>query len=386
MSFFGNDAVNRVNLHSGVQALAQGAGGVFVLVFLLRAGVSAPLVLCAMAAMNAGRFVLRPLVLRLARRFGLRTTLILGTVLEAATFPILPLVHGVDLAFAAVVLVGPIGSVLYWTSYHAYFASVGDDEHRGGQVGAREALTAVVGIAAPLLGAWALAAGGPWFAFLGVAVIQVLAAVPLLGAPRVTVAPEGSGPLRGAWMGVGLMACDGIFAGGYYYIWQIALFVSLGESFTAYGGAMALAALVGAVFSLWVGRHIDGGGGRTAAIVAFAVMAAVLTLRAVSVGSPWLAVAANALGALVEALWIPALMTPLYNLAKASPCPVRFSVATEAGWDLGCAGSCLIGAAIVANGHSFAAPILVGLAGAVLAFALLWRNYAAGSGPAAFST
>ncbi len=386
MSFFGNDAINRVNLHSGVQALAQGAGGVFVLVFLLRAGVPAPMVLVAMAAMNAGRFVLRPLVLPLARRIGLRATLILGTVLEAATFPILPLVEGMDLAFAAVVAVGPIGSVLYWTSYHAYFASVGDDEHRGGQVGAREALTAVIGIAAPLLGGWALVIAGPWPAFLGVAAIQAAAALPLLGAQQVAIAAEAPGSLKTAWAGMGLMACDGLFAGGYYYVWELALFVSLGESFTAYGGAMALAALVGAVFSLLIGRHIDAGKGRSAAVVAFVVAVAVLILRAASVGSPWLAVTANALGALVTALWIPALMTPLYNLAKASPCPLRYSVATEAGWDLGCAAACLAGAAMVAAGQTFAAPILVGLAGAVMGFVLLWRRYAAGSDPAALPT
>jgi len=39
MSFFGNDAINRVNLHTTVVALAQGAGGVFVFVYLLKAGV-----------------------------------------------------------------------------------------------------------------------------------------------------------------------------------------------------------------------------------------------------------------------------------------------------------------------------------------------------------
>jgi len=386
MSFFGNDAVNRVNLHSGVQALAEGAGGVFILVFLLKAGVSAPLVLCAMAAMTGGRFLLRPFVLPMARRLGLRRTLMLGTVLEAATYPLLPFVKGPDWAFLAVVLIGPVGSVLYWTCYHAYFASVGDEEHRGGQVGAREALTAVVGVVAPLLGGWALAIGGPWLAFLGVAAIQVLAAVPLMGAPEVAVAREAPGSFRAAWRGGALMACDGVFAGGYHFVWQIALFVSLGESFTAYGGAMALAALVGAATSLWIGRHIDAGRGRSAIVIAFVVAAGVLGLRAASVDSAWLAVTANALGALVAAVWIPALMTPLYNLAKASPCPLRFNVATEGGWDLGCGGACLVGAAMMAAGWTMAAPILLGLAGAVAAFALLWRSYAAGSGPAAFST
>ena len=45
MAFLRNDAVNRVNLHYGIQALAQGAGGIFFLVFLLRAGVSIPVAL-----------------------------------------------------------------------------------------------------------------------------------------------------------------------------------------------------------------------------------------------------------------------------------------------------------------------------------------------------
>ena len=131
MSFFGNDAINRVTLHSTIQALAQGAGGVFVFVFLLKAGVPTALVLCTLAAMTAGRFVLRPLVLIVARRFGLRATLIVGTVAEAAIFPILPFVHGPGPLLLALIAVSALGSVFYWTSLHAMFASLGDAEHRG---------------------------------------------------------------------------------------------------------------------------------------------------------------------------------------------------------------------------------------------------------------
>src|SRR5206468_3381426 len=190
MSYFGNDAINRVNLHYGIQQLAQGAGGVFVFVFLLRAGVSVPLTLCTLAAMVGGRFLLRPLVLPLAQRLGIRTTVIAGTVLEAAMFPLLPLVKGPDRALLAVIAVGAVGSVIYWTSYHAYFAALGDTEHRGGQVGAREAISAVVGVIAPLLGGWALVTAGPTAAFAGSAVVQALAVLPLLSAPQVPVQRE----------------------------------------------------------------------------------------------------------------------------------------------------------------------------------------------------
>lgn len=375
MSFFGNGAVNRVNLHTVVQALSEGAGGVFVLVFLLQAGVPAPLVLCAMAALTAGRFVLRPVVLPLARRIGLRRTLILGTVGEAAVFPLLPLVAGVDGYFLAFVLIGPIGSVLYWTCYHAYFAAVGDDEHRGSQVALRTALTSIVGVIAPLLGAGLLAAGGPWLAFLAAGAIQILAAAPLVGAPEVPLAAPCREPLKGVVTGAALSACDGVFAGGYFFVWQIALFTALDGSFTAYGGAMALAALVGAGFSLWIGKRIDAGAGRSAIVIAFLVAATVLMFRAVSIGSPGLAVTANAVGALVTAVWMPALGAPIYNLAKASACPLRFNVATEGGWDVGCGGACLIGAAMIWGGFTYAAPVLLGLAGATAAFAILWRRY-----------
>ena len=130
MSFLANDAINRVNLHGAVQSLAQGAGGVFVFVFLLKAGVSAPLVLWALTAITMGRFALRPLVLAVARRWGLRATLMLGAVLEAGLFPLLPAVHGPGVMLIVVIAVGALGSVFYWTSLHAYTASLGDAEHR----------------------------------------------------------------------------------------------------------------------------------------------------------------------------------------------------------------------------------------------------------------
>ena len=57
--------------------------------------------------------------------------------------------------------------------------------------------------------------------------------------------------------------------------------------------------------------------------------------RAASLRSPWLAVSANALGALVMPLLLPALGTATYNRDKASPCTLRFHMATEGGWDVG---------------------------------------------------
>lgn len=379
MSYFSNDAINRVHLHTAVQALAQGAGGVFVMVFLLRAGVPLPAVFATTSAMVAGRFVLRPAVLPLARRFGLRAVLIAGCILEAAIFPILPYVHGLDAALVAVILVGAVGSVLYWTTYHAYYAALGDAGHRGDQVGVREAMTTVIGVAAPVLGGWALVTLGPQIAFLIVAVVQVLSALPLLGAPRIAIEEKPVGAFAAYLQGGLLMATDGWFAASFHYVWLVALFVSVGEGYAAFGGAMAIAGVAGAACSLTVGRFIDLGHGRAAIWVAYGLCAVTIVVMAFSVGAPWLAVGANALAAVTAAILLPVLMARVYNLAQTSPCTLRFHVATEGGWDLGCGAGCLLAAAITWAGGSLAIAILPALIGVVGAVALMQRSYDRGT-------
>ncbi len=377
MAFLSNDAINRVNLHSGIQALAHGAGGIFFLVILLRAGVSAPAALVAQAAILAGRFVLRPAILPLAKRWGLKPLLIVGTVGMALQYPLLAEVRGVDRALLTLCVATSIAEVFYWVAYNAYFAALGDAEFRGHQIGAREALVAVAGIVAPALGALALVTLGTRWTFAGVGLVQAAAAIPLLGVPNVAVQPKTPGAFRAARLGVGLMALDGWFDASFLFVWQIALFVSLRESISAYGGAMAAAGLVGAVCGLFLGRRIDAGHGRKIAVAAYGVVAAVVLLRAASLGSPWFAVGANALGALAMPLLIPALASATYNLAKASPCPLRFQMVTEAGWDIGCGSACLCAAALTAGGVPLSASVLLALPGLAASTVILRRYYSA---------
>jgi len=374
MAFLRNDAVNRVNLHYGIQALSQSAGAIFFLVFMLRAGVSVPAALTAQAAILAGRFVMRPAILPLARWLGLKPMVIIGTLCVALQYPLLAEVDGVGTELLLVCIAAAIGEVIYWPSYNAYFAAIGDAEHRGHQISAREALVSVVGIVAPLLGAWALLTLGPRPMFAAVGVVQALAAVPLIGAPNVAVRASAPGAFRAARLGVILAAADGWFDAWFILVWQIALFMSLGESISAYGGAMALAALVGAGCGLILGRHVDQGHGRRAVVIAYTVATAIVLMRAVSFDSAWLAIVSNALGALVGPLILPAQATASYNLAKASPCPMRFIIATEAGWDVGCLSACLIAAALAAAGVSLSITILFALP-ALAVLAHLLRRY-----------
>jgi hypothetical protein len=377
MAFFRNRFVNLLNLHYGIHAFALSGGGGFYSVYLLKSGLSVPGVLVALSLILIGRLMIRPLVIGFAVRWGLRTMVAAGTLLVAAQYPLLSEVHGVGPVLAALILVSAVGEMVYWTTYHAYFAALGDDEHRGHQIGAREAVAAVTGIASPLLTGWMLVALGPRAAFGATGAIMALAAVPLLWAPEVPVRPHVAAGFRAALPGTLLFIADGWTVAGFWLVWQLALFLSLGESFTAYGGALALAALVGAVSGMALGRHIDSGRGRQAVGYAFGLLAAVAALRATAVGHAALAVLANALGALAVCLYVPAQMTAIYTLSKRSPCALRFQVATEAGWDIGAASGLLVAAFATRLGVPLSATILLSLLGVAASIWMLRRYYAA---------
>jgi predicted MFS family arabinose efflux permease len=160
-------------------------------------------------------------------------------------------------------------------------------------------------------------------------------------------------------------------------MWQLGLFVSLHQSFSAYGGALALAGMVGAVGGLALGRRIDAGHGRRAVAVTYAVATVIVTLRGASLGWPVLAVAAHALGALLMPLLGPTLVFQTANMSKASPCNFRFAMVTEGGWDVGCCAACLIAAALLSLGAPLSGLILLALPAVAASAAILWRLYPA---------
>ena len=379
MAYLKNASVNLLAINYGLYALAANSAWVFFSVFVLKRGLPVPAVFGALGLLVAGRFVTRPLVVLLAPRCGLKKLLVFGTAFSGVQYLFVPYIHGVDVVLLGFCATAAIGDAFYWTSYHAYFARIGDTEHRGHQIGAREAFASLAGIVGPLIGGWTLTVAGPNVAFSVAAVIHVFAVLPLLGMPDVAVAREVDGGFRAAWQGVLLFAADGWIAVGAYFAWQIALFLSLGESFSAYGGVLASAALVGAAGGLVLGRHIDGGHGGKAVWVTFAALAAVILFRASATHSAALAVVANATGALAGCLYIPTLMTAVYNQAKRSPCALRFHAAAEGGWDIGCAAGCATAGMLTAAGAPLSADILLSLAGAALSLFLLRRYYAAGA-------
>lgn len=79
--------------------------------------------------------------------------------------------------------------------------------------------------------------------------------------------------------------------------------------------------------------------------------------------------------ALVVCLYIPTVMAAVHNQAKRSACTLRFHVATEGAWDVGCGSGCLVAALLSALGV-LSVAILLSLLGALALFVLLRRYYA----------
>ena len=231
--------------------------------------------------------------------------------------------HGVGVPLAALIVVAAVASTVYWTTYHAYFARLGDDEHRGQQIGAREAIAAVVSVASPLLTGWMLVTFGPRAAFGMTAVIAMAAAVPLLWAPDVEVRRHVPGVFRAALPSVLLFAADGfIGAGNVLGLADRAVRFDWREFYRLRrrdGGSRAGRC----------GRRHDARpphrrrAWQARCLVCLGLLALVVALRAAAVGHAALAVLANAMGALGYCLYIPTMMTPIYTMAKRSPCTLR---------------------------------------------------------------
>jgi hypothetical protein len=377
MAFFHNRTINLLNLHYIVASIAQSGGGAFYGVWLLKSGIALPGVLLTIAGIFALRLVMRLIVLPMAVRLGLRALVIIGTIAMGISFVFLGEVRGADWSLLRLVLIASLADSIYWPSYHAYFAALGDADHRGQQLGVREGTVAALGIISPLATGWLLVTFGPRAAFYVTGAFAVLAAIPVLWTPDVRIARVAPGAFRAAISGAMLFIGDGWIAAGYYVVWQLTLFLALGRDVMAYGGALAVAALVGAVSGLFLGRLIDAGRGVRAVWLAGGMLVLVLLLRAGVAQHPLLAVTANAFGALVACIYVPTMMTAVYNQAKRSPCVMRFHIAAEGGWDIGVSTALSFAALLVWRGIPIGSTILLSLAGAAFVIVLLQRYYAA---------
>lgn len=376
MPYFSSRAFNLVYIHAALQAFASYGGEAFAFVYLLSAGIPAPVVLLAIAAMFGSRMLFRRLVLPLVRRVGLRRALVVAILAEAATYPILSQITGTGWLLAGYLALWAFSSSLYWTTYHSYVALMGDNHARGAQTSAVETIGMLMGIGAPLVTGLLLTAFDPLVAFGTVALAMAVSAVPVLAGPELPVADRAEMPEATRREARLILFADGLRSGSFHFTWLIALFLTLGSNFGAFGGAMALSGLVGAVGALFLGRAIDLGRGLGAARIGFAALGAAAVARMFGWPFAGLAVGANVAAALAWPLYATAFNARVYTLARQSTCPLRFHIVAEGGWDLGTALSCLAAAALLQAGFGYHLPLAIGVLACALGYWTIARSFA----------
>jgi MFS transporter, DHA1 family, inner membrane transport protein len=373
MGMFKNKSFNLVYIHAALQALVMSGGEGFAFVYLLKAGISTSVVLVCIAAMFASRLLFRMAVVPVVLRFGLRNTLIVSVIIEGASYLILPMVSGVGALLYLYLALWAASSSFYWTTYHTYVAQLGNNESRGAQVSAMEFFGMIAGIAGPLLMAFLLTWFNPWVGFGLIAFAMMMAAVPFMFGPDFDVAKTAVLPKTTTSPARLLMITDGIRSAATHFVWLIALFITLSSSYAAFGGALALAGLTGAVMGLFVGKWIDIGKGAHAARVGYGAMVLSSVVKCFGFHIPWVAVSANALYSAAWPSYATSLNAQVYNQARRSNCPLRFHVVAEGGWDIGMTIGCGLAAVMVYYGFGFFWPLALGIAGCGLGYIVLLR-------------
>jgi MFS transporter, DHA1 family, inner membrane transport protein len=366
MAHFKNRSFNLVYLHAIAQSIAMNGGEAFAFIYLLKSGMAVHVVLVCIGLMFATRIILRQAVLPIVKRIGLRQALVLAIVLEASAYPILSQTTGVGPYLVAYLGLWAFSSSMYWTTYHTYVALLGDNEHRGAQVSVMEFLNT---------SAFLLTVTTPFLAFGVICIVMILGAVPILLGPQFKIADHAVLEKESRRLARNMMITDGIRAGTFHFTWLIAMFITLGSSYVNFGGAMAVAGLAGALAGLFVGKIIDLGQGLRAAQIGFGILAVAALARTFGYSIAWFAVIANAMAAIAWPIYNTGFMSRIYQLSKQSPCPMRFTVVAEGGWDMGTAAGCLAAAAITYAGFGFTVPIALSLVGIAFGYAIIAKSY-----------
>ena len=337
-----------LTLHYALFQMSVALAGGYVGTYLIKLGFSLPAALIAYAGLLTARFGLRLISLGVVRRLGYRPAMALGAALIAMQF--FPLMRADEplwlIAWLAVV---SMAESLYWPVYHSTAAVTGDEASRGRELGVRTALGALIGVVGPLLGGILLERFGPAVDFGIAAALCLLSAVPimLLGTIPAGPVPTMRASMRGIdRSGIATFAADGWMSSGLALAWPMVLFTALGSHFEAVGLANAMAGLVGVATGLTCGRAIDRGHRDRYLLLVCGLLVLGFALRAGASWSPIAATIANASGAAVAGLYVPVLMSALYDKAKQSRAAYQFHFAAEAGWDAGAAAGCVAGAIV----------------------------------------
>jgi MFS family permease len=360
-----------LTFHCVLWSLAMSLANGFVGAYLLRLGFGIATTILLYALLLGVRFLLRAIMLPVVRRLGMQKALLAGAFVVA--FQFLPLIHADQPVWLGVwILVISVGECIYWPIFHAANAMAGGGGRRGRQIAFRQMASTAISVIGPVAGGILLTRAGPGAEFGIATAFCVLSTVPLLWMGRIDIGhvPSMRQSVSGAdRVGLYAFAADGWMCAGTGIAWSLILFTNLGSSFDTLGWASSAAAIAGALAGLACGVAIDRGHRPVLSQLVCVALLISIALRVASGWAPWGAFVANAFGAAVGGLYVPVLMSVIYDRAKRSGSAYHFHLSTEAGWDAGAILGCLASATVVWSG----APVTLAVLPAALGVLVVQR-------------
>ena len=178
-----------------------------------------------------------------------------------------------------------------------------------------------------------------------------------------------------------VFSTDGWMTSSTGLVWPMALFLSLGGQFDTLGLAHAAAGVAGAIAGLLCGRGVDAGKREAYLLAACGALTLGFLLRAAASWSPAVGVIANMGGAVVAGLYVPLLMSMVYDRAMQSGAAYRFHFVAEAGWDIGGAAGCLTAALVALMAPAPSLAVLPGGLGVASLYLCLRQRKAEKNAP-----
>jgi hypothetical protein len=174
--------------------------------------------------------------------------------------------------------------------------------------------------------------------------------------------------------GIAVLVADGWMSASMSIAWSMFLFTSLDCSFSAFGAANCLAAVMGALVGLVCGRGIDQGQSEGILHLVVAGLLAGVALRASAAWIVAMAPVANAVGAAIGGVYATLLTSAVYDRAKRTGEAYQFHLCSEAGLDLGTVLGCLATAGLIWAGVRPPLAVLPATFGILVVFWCLHAN------------
>lgn len=203
--------------------------------------------------------VITLLAMKFACRFGFKRSIFFSVPFDILALALLYSLESTGLPYFTPAIAVGIANGFFWSGFHVHFAATTDRGKRGSEIGMLYALAAFFAVFGPLVGSLVLTHYGFTTLFLIASVLLIASVVPLFfSRENHKVCSFYLGDIAKVFNGREFLAFVGL---GMRYIlvivfWPVFIFMVLG-TYLSLGIIASISAIVGAIFTLFVGKLTD---------------------------------------------------------------------------------------------------------------------------------